>query len=221
VSERVTWHRHFFYRKESWRTTWKFKVSLLGLIALVTILSRVFLAKPVAESLICAEHAPPSDALLLENFDPDYLLFERARALRNAGVSSRIVVPASVGLEEDVNSSVAKGFVDVMSRIARIPDTEVIPFHPKEPISLNAAREIRDFLIERHIKSVIVVSPGFRSRRSELVYGTVLRPAGIAVGCIPVFGGRLPGNWTDTWHGVQEVAEQFAKLQYYRFHVLR
>ena len=217
----MTWRRHFFYRKESWRTTWKFKLALLGLLALLTVLSRVFFAKPVAESLVCAEHAPPSDALLLENFDPFYLLFERATALRSAGVASRIFVPTSAAGEEDLNTSVSKGFVDVMSRIARIPDTVVIPIHLKEPISLNAAKEIRDFLIAEHIKSVIVLSPGFRSRRSELVYGTVLRPAGIAVGCVPVFGQSSPGNWTDTWHGVQEVVEQFSKLQYYRFFVLR
>jgi len=35
--------------------------------------------------------------------------------------------------------------------------------------------------------------------------------------------GKEPHNinsWTDSWHGIQNVAEQWVKLQYYRFYVL-
>ena len=214
----MSWRSHFFYRKESWKTTWKLRLSVIALILLGGWFSCVFLADRVAQGLVCAEKTPHSDALLLENFDPDYLLFKRARVLRDTGVASRIVVPVG---DKDVANSVGKGFVEVMARIAQLPNTEIIPIHQEEPISLNAARQIKDFLLKEHIKSIVVVAPAFRSRRSELVYGTVLRPAGIAVGCVPVFGSRLPENWTETWHGVQEVAEQFSKLQYYRFFVLR
>jgi hypothetical protein len=84
---------------------------------------------------------------------------------------------------------------------------------------LNAAREIRSFLKRQDIHSVTVVSPAFRSRRSQLVYDRVFRPAGIAVGCVPVFG-TSPQNWTQTWHGIQDFLEQFVKLAYYRLYVL-
>src|SRR5262249_10758032 len=63
------------------------------------------------------------------------------------------------------------------------------------------------------------VSPAFRSRRSSLVYSEVLEPAGIKVYCLPVFGVHNVKNWTDTWHGRQDVALQFIKLQYYRFDI--
>jgi hypothetical protein len=43
---------------------------------------------------------------------------------------------------------------------------------------------------------------------------------GIKVHCVPVFGQKSPANWTKTWHGIQDVTEQFLKLQYYRFYVL-
>ena len=216
----MTWHRHLFYRKESWRTTWKLKLSLVTLIVLGVAASRVFLAERFAQGLVCVENTPPSDALLLENFDPVYLVFERAQALRESGIASRVFVPATVE-DAHISNSVEKGFVDVMSRIARLPETEIIPIQKEEPISLNAAKQIKDFLLKKHIKSIVVVAPAFRSRRSELIYGTVLRPAGIAVGCAPVFGTAVVENWTDTWHGIQDVAEQFAKLQYYRLLVLR
>jgi hypothetical protein len=41
-------------------------------------------------SPVCETNAAPSDA---ENFDPDYLLFERASALRRAGLVARVLGP--------------------------------------------------------------------------------------------------------------------------------
>jgi hypothetical protein len=215
----VTWHRHFFHRKESWKTTWKLKLSVLALIVLGLVFTQAILVDRLAKGLVCVENAPKSDGLLLENFDPDYLVFERAEKLRRTGVASRVFVPATIGRDEF--HSVSKGFVDVMARIARLPRIEIIPIKEIEPISLNAAKQIRDFLVKEQIKSVVVVTPGFRSRRSELVYSTVLKPAGIDVGCVPVFGTKTLTTWRKTWHGIQEVVEQFSKLQYYRFSVLR
>jgi hypothetical protein len=40
------------------------------------------------------------------------------------------------------------------------------------------------------------------------------------VRCDPVFGRVTPERWSDSWHGIQGVAEEFVKLQYYRFYVL-
>jgi hypothetical protein len=96
----------------------------------------------------------------------------------------------------------------------------MIPIREVEPISLNAAYDIRDFLAKEHITSVAIVTPGCRSRRSALIYQRVLGDAGISPSCVPVFDQRTAENWTDTWHGVQDVTEQFLKLQYYRFYVL-
>jgi hypothetical protein len=107
-----------------------------------------------------------------------------------------------------------------MARVARMPEPEILPIQIIEPISLHAAYQIRDFLTATPLRSAIVVTPGFRSQRSSLVYQAVLAPAGITVYCVPVFGQKTPANWTETWHGIQEVAAQFLKLQYYRFYVL-
>ena len=173
----------------------------------------------LAQGLVCAEHAPNSDALLLENFDQDYLVFERAEVLRRAGLASRVLVPitASDGLTPNTVDAETAG---VMARVAHLPAFEPIPIQLKEPISLNAAYQIRDFLLQKNVRSVVVVAPGFRSRRSTLVYRTVLEPAGISVGCVPVFGTSTPENWSESTHGIQGVAEQFLKLQYYSFYAL-
>ncbi|HET9131246.1 MAG TPA: hypothetical protein VFO86_09880, partial [Terriglobia bacterium] len=74
--------------------------------------------------------------------------------------------------------------------------------------------------LKEHIRSVVFVTPGFRSQRSVLVYEKIFTPAGLKFGCVPVFGKRTADNWTMNWHGMQEVFLQFAKLQYYRFYVL-
>jgi hypothetical protein len=95
-----------------------------------------------------------------------------------------------------------------------------VPVREVEPISLNAAMDIRDFVEREGIKSVVVVSPLFRSRRSLLVYDATLGAAGIAVGCEPVRDHRDPHDWSDSMHGIQNVAEQWLKLQYYRLYVL-
>ena len=214
------WQRYFFYRKESIKTTWKFRLALLLLGMLLVSVTRGFWMLRIGQSLVCAEEMRPSDVILVENFGPDYLVFERAAALHRAGFAARVLVPTEVSRDSERANPVSQGIAELMSQVARLQNPVIIPIQIIEPISLNAAYQIRDFLTKAHLRSVIVVTDGFRSMRSSLVYHAVLDPAGINVSCIPVFGQRTPKNWTETWHGVQEVAKQFLKLQYYRFYVL-
>lgn len=215
------WRRHFLYRREVVRTTWKFRLLVVLVPCLVGWTTRDWWTLATAQSLVCHEQLATSDALLVENFDPSYLLFERAAALQAAGIAPRILTPVVASNDPNIPSPVSKGIAEVMARVARLPDVEVIPIQEIEPITLNAAEQIRRHLMaDGRIKSIIVVAPDFRSRRSLLVYRTVLEKAQISVGCAPVFGATTPANWTDTWHGMQKVLLQLAKLQYYRFYVL-
>src|SRR4029450_12849780 len=94
---------------------------------------------------------------------------------------------------------------ELMARRARLEAFEIIPILETEPISFTAAVQIREHLTKQHVRSVIVVAPGFRSRRSSLVYHTVLRDAGMQVSCTPIFGRTTPQSWMNAWHGIQEV----------------
>jgi hypothetical protein len=67
-------------------------VALLMLIAWPT---RGWWSVAIAESLVCDADAAPSDAILVENFDIDYLTFETAARLRQAGVAPRVLVPVA------------------------------------------------------------------------------------------------------------------------------
>jgi len=201
------------------RSVWKASLALVILMVVVTLTSRYWTAR-IAQSLICAEDVTAVDAMLIENFDPNYLLFERAETLERAGIASVALVPVEISSEPNVANPVSQGIADVMARQARLRRWRTIPIGFSEPIALNAALQIRSRLASERIKSIIVVAPGFRSRRSSLVYQAVFGEAGIAVHCVPVFGRIGPEHWTETWHGIQEVLEEFIKLQYYRFYVL-
>jgi len=218
---RKRWGRHLFYRKEVWKITWKFKLGALLLIFITVAATKGIWSLRLADSLMCVEKTDHSDALLLENFDSDYLVFERAEGLRNAGVASRMLVPLIGVREEDISNSYQLDFASAMARVARLPHIEPVAVPNRdEPISLNAAKQIRDFLVREKLRSIVVVTPAFRSRRSEMVYKSVFSPSGIRVGCARTISATKPENWMDTWHGIQEFAEQFLKLQYYRFYVL-
>ncbi len=212
--------RHFFYKTESIRTTWKLRLAIVLLALLVISVTRDSWSMSIGHSLTCTETISRSDIILVDNVDPDYLLFERAARLHDAGLASRVLIPVQVSHDSERANAVSIGVVELMARVAQVQAPEILPIRASEPISLNAAYRIRDFLIREHLRAVIVVTPGFRSKRSSLVYHAVLARAGITVYCVPVFVGAALDDWTHSWHGIQEVSNQFLKLQFYRFYVL-
>lgn len=174
----------------------------------------------LAQGLVHRGALEKSDILVIENFDPDYLLFEKARELMAQGWAARVLVPVESSSDPVKPGAVSQGIAELMARIARLPDLELLPVQQAEPISLSVARLVRDKLVSEGAHSVIVVSPGFRSKRSFLVWDSVLRPVGIRVAVVPVFGRKTPQNWQETWHGRQEVVLQWLKLLNYRLAVL-
>jgi len=213
------WRHYVFRTGVTTRTTWKFRVVAAVVLVLAVFLTRGLWGPQIARSLLCTEDLSSSDAILIENFDPGYPLFQSAAALQQKGLAPRIFVPVEALLDTGAENPFARGLADLMAQYARLQDWKAIPFKEIEPISLNAAAQIRDELLADHIRSVIVVTPGSRSRRSALVYRTVLGGAGIRVHCHPVYL-KPPERWADTWHGMQDIAQQFLKLQYYRFYIL-
>lgn len=179
-----------------------------------------FVTSGIGQSLRCAEKIGPSDVILVEHTEGDYLLFERAAVLRKAGWASRVLIPVQVSHESERANFVSIGIAELMARVAQMQAPEIMPMRAGEPISLSVAYGIRDFLIKEHLGAMIVVTPGFRSKRSALIYETVLARTGITVYCAPVFVGARLEDWAQSWHGIEEVSSEFVKLQFYRFYVL-
>ena len=181
-------------------------------------LSRGFWSLKLGESLTCTEDLARSDALLLENFDPSYSAFKRAAELEQSGFGSRVFIPTATG-KSDFPDAVAEALTRIMADAVQIKKFEIIPIVEREPITLTVAHQLRDFLMREKVRSVIVVTGGFRSERSFRIYNAVFSRAGISLHCAPVFGGLDQKNWLSTWHGVQEVFLQVVKSLYYRLFV--
>jgi hypothetical protein len=214
--------QHFFFGKKSIGAPWKWplRTAVLSLVLVALILTRGFWSIRIGRSLVCTEQLTESDLILVENLDRNYLLFERAAILQKQGFASRVLVPVQVSYESQKANAVSVETAELMARVAQMRAPQILPIRVIEPISLNAAYAIRDFLIGEHVRTLIVVVAGFRSMRSSLIYQAVMTPAHIRVSCVPVFTGATLQNWSKTWHGIQEVTEQVLKLQFYRFYVL-
>jgi len=216
------WTRFFFYRKEVLKTTWTFRLLVLASVLLLPWITRGLWAGALGKGLLCEEQGGGTgvDAIVVENFDVNYLVFERASELKRKGLTARVLVPVQAAPDTGEPDLVFGQIAELMGRTARIGELTMIPVREAEPISLNTAYRVRDFLRKEGIRSVALVAPAFRSRRSAMIYGTVLAPAGISMRCFPVFGEQTPESWLDTWHGVEQILEQYVKLEYYRLFIL-
>ena len=81
-------------------------------------------------------------------------------------------------------------------------------------------RDVERFLDRERIRSVIVVTPLFRSRRSALVYAATLGRAGVTLHYQPVQGWREQTRGRGAGTAYREIMLQWLKLQYYRLFVL-
>src|SRR5215475_5984880 len=120
------WRRHFFYRKESLHTTWKLRISIVLLIVLATAATGRFWKLQIAQSLVCAEKITASDGLLVENFDPSYLVYERAGDLQRIGIAPRIFVPVRAP-DAKTPGGVEKAVTELMAHLARVSSFEIVP----------------------------------------------------------------------------------------------
>jgi hypothetical protein len=218
---RPRWLDHFVYGKHSLKTTWKLRLLIVVFMLVAVLATRTFWAPFIGQSLVCRNDAVPSDAIVVENFEPDYFVFERAARLQRQGFSRSILVPTKTSEDyPEIANTAARRITTLMAELARIENIEIVPVREIEPISLNVAYQMRDLLVAKRLKSIILVTSGFRSRRSSLVYRAVLTPAGIDVHCSPIIAQHYAEKWTTTWHGIEDAIAQIIKLEYYRLYVL-
>ena len=157
------------------------------------------------------------DLILIDNLDTNYLLFEKARDLKRGGATALVLVPvAAGGNHPEEPNVVSQEITRVLLRLAHLESAEMIPVTQEEPITLNTARQVGNYLCGTGVKKVLILTSGFKSKRIHLIFKKVLSQAGIETYCLPVWGTHRPDNWTATWHGIQEVVLQAVKLGYYK-----
>ncbi len=109
--------------------TWKLRFCLMAVAAATMWLASDRLASSIGRSLLCDASVATSDAILVENFDPDYLLFERAAALENVRVAPRALVPV-LGTAGGIGQSVHR----VLGGAAESPVANQAPRRLAEPL---------------------------------------------------------------------------------------
>ena len=161
-----SWTRHFIRQRYVWRTTWKLRICIVLLLVAVGLSAGPHCLIWLGRSLVHDDVPMVSDAVVLENYDHNYLVFETAARLLRGGMSDRLFVPTPIFNDPSRPNVVSKGIVEVMTRVARIDNAELIPVEHLEPITLSVATQVSKVLLDRGFRSVIVVSPTFRSQRS-------------------------------------------------------
>jgi hypothetical protein len=191
----------------------------IAVVVATAYVSREWWLGRFGQSLVCDESGQTATTLLLDNFDNEFGLFRRGAELQRSGVATRVVVPVTSPAQPDA-ARAALEVASAFARVAGLSRWDVVAVREEEPISLHTARRVRDFLVGEHIPEVTLVSNRYRSRRSEIIYRTVLSANGIRMTCMPLWEVADPAEWTRTWHGIENGVSQFFKLQYYRFWVM-
>ena len=156
------------------------------------------------------------DLILIDNLDRNFQLFEKAGDLQNHGIGKAVLIPVSTFRQNPEQiDPVEQGIAEVMSREANLHSAEFLRIGSKEPITLNAARTVADHLKGTNVRTVSILTSGFKSRRLHLIFSKVFGEMGVVTYCLPVWGGHRPENWANSWHGIQEVVLQLGKLGYY------
>jgi hypothetical protein len=170
----------------------------------------------LAETLLCEQHTGVADAVVIDNVQPNYLLFERAQRIQADGLARLVLLPIPAVLQDGTPSDVYVGFMEVMCRIARVAECTPFTAPGYEPISLTVAEGVARESQLRGVRSILLVSSKLRSRRTEAIFKQVLDRRGVRVLCQPVAGTYSTRDWFKTTHGVQDFVLQFGKLWYYR-----
>jgi hypothetical protein len=94
-------------------------------------------------------------------------------------------------------------------------DFKIIVTHIHHPISLTAATGALEVLSKEHVKSAILLSPGFHTRRSFLIYQHVGTPYQIKIFPSACFKAYQLDQWWSQEQGLRDFTAELLKLAYY------
>ncbi len=94
-------------------------------------------------------------------------------------------------------------------------DFRIIVTHIHDPITLTAARGAMETISKEDVKSAILLSPGFHTRRSYLVYQHLSIPFQIKIFPSACFNSYQLDHWWSQEGGLRDFAEELLKLAYY------
>jgi len=91
----------------------------------------------------------------------------------------------------------------------------IIVTHIHDPITLTAARGALETISKENVKSAILLSSGFHTRRSYLIYQYLCIPFQIKIFPSTCFNSYHLDYWWSQERGLRDFAEELLKLAYY------
>lgn len=194
-----------------------------ALRAVIFLLAWSLLAWVAARALVVRAELARADALVVLSGGSFYLERTRhAATLFTEGRAPKILltddgVQGPWSFEKERNPTYAEMEADELQR-AGVP-AESIEIVPQQISSTyDEALRLRDYAQAHGLRSVMVVTSPYHSRRALWVWQRVFRDSGILVGLDPATAGQQspsPATWWLHWRGWLSVALEYPKLIYY------
>ncbi|MBA2732949.1 MAG: YdcF family protein [Acidobacteria bacterium] len=191
--------------------------------AVLALLAWSLLAWIAARALIVRADLARADVLVMlsgGSFYPERVrhtadLFAQGRASKIILTDDGIQGPWS--FEKERNPSYAEIEAEALQRAGvQAENIEIIP--QRVSTTYDEAVRVRDYAQGKGLRSVLVVTSPYHSRRALWVWQRVFRESGIHVGLDPAPTGQQsppPATWWWHWRGWLSVAYEYPKLVYY------
>jgi uncharacterized SAM-binding protein YcdF (DUF218 family) len=198
-------------------------------LALVVIVSLVvawpLCAWVVARSLVVRDEMARADAIMVLSGASEYVERTRhAAELFRRGVAPKIIL-TNDNLRGGWNSEQQRNpfFVERAAeelRRAGVPPAQIEALPEPVASTYDEAVRLRAYAAEHRLRSVLVVTSAYHSRRARWTMQRVFRESGVRVGIAPVTAGETAEtpaalNWWLSRRGWRSVAPEYPKLVYY------
>lgn len=195
-------------------------------VALVIILSQLpLIAWAAAKNLVVSAELERADAIVVLSGSAAYLeRTQLAAQLFREGRAARIVL-TNDGIqggwsqaEERNPFFIERAAMDLQS--AGVPSANIESLAPVMRSTYEEARLLREYTQARGLRSLLVVTSGYHTRRALWIFRRVFEGSGVHVGIAPVAPGAetpAPATWWFHADGWRWVAGEYVKIVIYRF----
>lgn len=202
------------------------KISRWACVALVTLVAGTLIARVAAEGLIVRSDLAHADALVVLGGSSTYLeRTHHAAQLFNEGRAPKIILTndnlkSGWSAEEERNPLFVERAAQELKRLG-VP-SEKIEVVPGPVVSTHdEAVRLRQYALERGLRSILVVTSAYQSRRALWTFRRVFQGSNIVVGLDPVAPGEQAPTSATWWRhrlGWELVPGEYGKMIYYWIH---
>lgn len=195
-------------------------------VALLTFIAGSLFAWVAAEALIVSSDLPHADALVVLAGSSTYLeRNHRAAQLFQEGRAPKIILTndnlkSGWSAEEERNPLFVERAATELKRLG-IPG-QMIEVVPGRVVSTyDEAVQLRQYAHERGVRSILVVTSAYQSRRALWTFRRVFQGSDVVIGLDPVAPGKQAPRSATWWRhrlGWELVPGEYGKMIYYRIH---